>query len=451
MNDITELKDIAAETAVIGSILEHPEFLMHSDWLKAKHFSQEENGSIYWACNELMKKGITEFDSISLNNQLNSNDAVKKVMSSKNLSDIAEYIELSKYAARDQVEAYIDVAKTVFTYAYKRTAYRKTYEIQRECFGNDNLQSLDKKFHEVYVDLTDEFLFDNDIHSVGDVIDDVLTDILSARDGQMSGMPSKLKIFDNFWTYDKGELVVFAARMKSGKSALLMNEAIHKAENGIGTLVIDTELQTKTWILRLISMLTQIPTKRIKRGTALTPDEIDKISSAVNYIKQLNLTHVYMPSPDINKVYSLCKMMQMKKNIEFVIYDYIKADMNDASALSNELGRITTVLKNEIAGDMDLAVLAAVQLNRNNDISSSDKIAMYASTVNYWRFKTGQEMAEDGGIKYGNIYTYVKYNRNGDQQNEEEQMSVLFKGDTMTICDCEQPVREADTPFEISE
>ena len=100
---------------------------------------------------------------------------------------------------------------------------------------------------------------------------------------------------------------------------------------------------------------------------------------------------------------------------------------------------MTNFLKNEIAGELDMCVLAACQLNRENEIGSSDKIAMYASTVLRWRFKRPSEIANDGGIKYGNMYAQIYFNRNGKQQDRDEWLSLNFVGDHVTITDSEQP------------
>jgi DnaB-like helicase N terminal domain. len=79
-NNYNDLKDIAAETSVISTLLVHPEYILHTDWLKTNHFSQKENAAIYWAIDELYKKGITNIDDLNLNNQLSSDKAVKELM-----------------------------------------------------------------------------------------------------------------------------------------------------------------------------------------------------------------------------------------------------------------------------------------------------------------------------------------------------------------------------------
>lgn len=445
--NIEDLKDIAAEGGVIATILYHPEFVMHTDWLKTQHFTQRENAAIYWAVNELYKKGITNIDTLNLNNQLNSVESVKKLMTKHNLADISKFMELSQYACRNTVEEYVALCKTVTTLAYKREVFKRCNQIQQNCFSeNMTLQEIDNSTHKILNDLTEEFLFSSEIKTVGEEVDDLLQQIRDRQNEDGYGLPSKFKIYDRYFRFEPGELIVVASRMKAGKSALLTNEALDKAINGVPTLIIDSEMDDRMWYTRVLSSLTQIPVRRIKEGHWSIKEEND-IKKANKTLKKLPIVHKYMPVVDMDEVFAMCKILKYKMGLQFLCFDYIKANDLDASALSNKMGAITDMLKNEIAGNLGLCVLAACQLNRGMEISSSDKIAMYASTVVMWRFKTSSEIADDGGLQYGNIYTRIDLNRNGEMQDADEWMSLNFHGETMTILDCPQPSKNKN-PFE---
>ena len=446
MANYNDLKDIAAESAVISSLLNHPEFILHSDWLKPKHFSQSENGSIYWAIDELYKKGITNIDEINLNNQLASNKAISKVMAQHNLTDISKYLDLAGYATRDTIEEYIEVCETVRSYSYKRDLFKKSAEAQRLCFSNDNnVESLDNKVHRILNPLTEEYLITSELQPIGELGSDLLQQIIAKQTAEGFGLLSKFKIYEPYFHYEPGELIVLASRMKAGKSTMLLNEAFHKALQGVPTVVFDTELTDIMWYTRAIAHLSGVKVRRIKEGK-WSEDEKKRIMAANDQLKTLPIVHVYMPIVDISRVYAICKMLKYKMGLQFVCFDYIKGNDTDAFALSNRLGQITDVLKNEIAGDLGLCVLAACQLNKQNEISSSDKIAMYASTIIMWRYKSPSEILDDGGLDYGNIYTRIYLNRNGGCQDVDEHMNLNFVGDTQTITDCKQK-EKTDTPF----
>ncbi|MER2010420.1 MAG: DnaB-like helicase C-terminal domain-containing protein, partial [Psychrobacillus sp.] len=375
MYNVDDLKDITAESGVIASLLNHPEYILHSDWLRTNHFSQRENAAIYWAINELYRKGITNIDVLNLNNQLASNNNVRNLMVDHNLADISKYMELASYASRDTLEEYLELCNRVVSLAYKRTLYNKTLEIQRSCF-NDKLDMsvIDNNTHRILNDITEEYLVTSEIKKIGEESDDLLQQIIDKQTEEGYGIPSKFKIFDPYFHYEPGELIVVASRMKSGKSALLLNEAIHKAQQGIPTLIIDTELTDQMWFIRALAHLSQVKVRRIKEGK-WSEEERTKIYAANEAIKKLPIVHYYMPIVDMGKVYAMCKILKYRMNLQFLCFDYIKGNDLDAFALSNKMGQITDILKNEIAGDLNMCVLAACQLNKQNEISSSDKIA----------------------------------------------------------------------------
>ena len=103
-------------------------------------------------------------------------------------------------------------------------------------------------------------------------------------------------------------------------------------------------------------------------------------------------------------------------------------------------------MKNNIAGELGIAVLAGAQLNRNNQVADSDKMERYVSTSILWREKTSDEIMNDGGLDYGNYALSVCLNRNGPQMEEDEYISMNLDGDRMRIEQAKQPVKK-DNPF----
>lgn len=445
-----DLKDIKAEATVISTLMIHPEFILHSDWLKTNHFAETENAAIYWAISELYKKGITNIDELNINNQLNSDEAVKALMQKKNLSDVSKYVEYSKYAARDSLNDYEEFCDTIRNLAYKRELLKKAEELKRLCFTEtQTLQETDSKVHHIMANLTEEYMVTTDMDLIGEHADDLLEEIIKDQEDKTFGFPSKYEVFEPYFRYERGECIVLAARMKTGKSAFILNEAIHQALKGIPTLVIDTELTDKVWYKRALCHLAQVEFHRIRYGH-WTEEEKEKIHKANEIIKSLPLVHYYMPVIDMSKAYAMCKILKYKMDLQFLCFDYIKGDDTDAFALSNKLGKMTNILKNEIAGELDMCVLAACQLNKQNEISSSDKIAMYASTVIRWRFKLPSEIQESGGLKYGNVCAQIFYNRNGAMHDRDEWMNLNFNGNLMTITNCEQNIKP-EIPFDLRE
>ena len=89
-------------------------------------------------------------------------------------------------------------------------------------------------------------------------------------------------------------------------------------------------------------------------------------------------------------------------------------------------------MKNNVAGELNLAMLAGAQLGRNLMVADSDKIERYVSTSILWREKSTEELARDG-LSCGNFCLNVDLNRNGDCMSEEEYIDMNFDGGRMRI------------------
>ena len=144
--DISKISDLQAESGVIATLMYHPEFVLHTDYLKAGYFYDRFNGCMYWAVTELYKAGVDRIDSVNIENMINSNSAVKKTVAKYNTS-IIEFIDMAKYASRDTIEEYKLLVNTVVVLAFKRDLVKETNQIQSSCFDEAiDFQIVEKLF-----------------------------------------------------------------------------------------------------------------------------------------------------------------------------------------------------------------------------------------------------------------------------------------------------------------
>ena len=452
MNDINtkieELSDIQSESGIIGTLIYHPEFVLHTDYLKPNYFYGVENGCCYWAIQELYREGITNIDAYNISNKLQSHPGVSKTIEKYNMPAVQDFMELYKEIARHSLEEYKMLADNVVTLAFKRDLVKTLDKVSRNCFKNDiDLDTLSNNVYDELDNLTQKYISSTEVHTLGTEIDSIWEEICNRRsDNGVYGIPSKFNIFNDYFTYETGELVVVQAKYKRGKSVLLMNEVVHKLKNGVPTLVIDTEMQTRLYTERLISHITGIEIKRIKNGQ-YSKEEAQTITTCIAWLKEQPFVHIYDPQMTNEKMYSICKMLKYKIGLTFVVFDYIKSNETSTSDNYNILGAKCDFLKNKIAGELDLAVLSACQLNRMGEVADSDKINRYLSVGIKWDYKN-QEMIAKDGMECGNTFAKIYVNRLGQQMqedDEDEYIDFVFNGDTMTIVEAEQ--HETDNKF----
>lgn len=446
MKDISLISDNQAEAGVVATLVRHPDFILYTDYLRPKYFYNTENGCMYWAIQQLYKNGVTTIDAINLMNMLSSNKAVQREIDKYNLTNIQKFIDMSQYAVRHTIEEYKLLVNTVVTLAFKRDLYNVADEIEASCFNSEyDLSQLNSLVNKKINRLTEQYITSNDIVMFGDKVDDLWNEIKSrVTENGLYGIPSKFSSLNEYITYEPGELVLLKARMKRGKSAFFLNEAVHKIKNGVPTLYLDTEMQDRLFLERLLANLTGIPVKRIKTGE-YSEEEGNKLDQVNEWIKKQPFVHIYLPQTTDEEIYAIHKILKYKMNLEFSIFDYIKSNIQSAAENYNALGSRCDFLKNNVAGELNIAMLAGAQLNRNNAVADSDKIERYVSASILWRDKTTEELAKDG-LDCGNFAMTVDLNRLGEQMTEDEYIDMKFDGNLMRIEQAKQHKKE-DTPF----
>ena len=74
--DLSEITDYKAEAGIVSTLVYHPEFILHSNYLHEKYFYNVDNACIYWAIRELFNKKITNITALNIEQMLDSNKAV---------------------------------------------------------------------------------------------------------------------------------------------------------------------------------------------------------------------------------------------------------------------------------------------------------------------------------------------------------------------------------------
>lgn len=429
--NVSDIKNIESEAGVIASIIKHPEFTFYSEQLRYNYFTDIVNGYIYWAVQQLARKEVVTIDAYNIMNILSSNkytsERTEKEISIEILNDI---ITNSDYIARSTAEEYMVLVKNVVDAALRRSTYIKLAECERLCF-NSSEKDLEQKIYKTLDDVMLEFSTTTDVPQMKNEIDRLWSEIELRQNAGMAGLPFKFSELNNYATIDKGELFIFAAEQKQGKSIMLLNCAVDLLKKDKAILYIDSELNSRTFLCRLISHLTRIEFNRLRAGK-YTEEERNRIEKAKAWLKQKKFTHIYLPLFDSQSIYTITKKVKHTQGLDVLIVDYFKGNCDgDAFMVYSELGKVVDLVKNQIAGDMDIAALGAVQATAAQKIADSAKIARNASTIAFILDKTPEEIERDGK-ECGNKKLRVTLNRNGAQMSSDEYIDLSFNGNLIS-------------------
>jgi len=431
---LEDVQDKRAEAGVITTLIKNPSMISHSEFLQPRHFYDTGNQAIYWAISELSKKGVKEIDMFNLSQMIASTKSTQARLSDSGGDEhIRKLIQDAGYTARTNVEEYKDLAKTVSSLGFRRKLYESVRGYEQQCL--DLSKPLNQLNSDIITDLSEignAYVGNNEFKLYGEKVDQILETIESRRNADGTyGIPVKWDKLKQYISYVSGDLYLIMARYKKGKSLLLAEEQVEKAQMGLKTVLFDTELDDELVTLRLLSIVSGIPIDDIKAGK-IGEHNAQKYQDAIHFLKNAPFHREYSHAWD---EYSIQQRFELTKhklgNIDFFIFDYIK-DLNkknaSASELSSYLGNFTDYLKNGIAGRYGIPVLSAVQLNRSDEIANSDIIARYATAGMVWREKTFEEIQADG-VECGNHALEVNFNRNGGKTQEGDYLDFYVEQD----------------------
>ena len=259
-----------------------------------------------------------------------------------------------------------------------------------------------------------------------------------------SGIPFFIPELNEFATIDAGELFLFGGKEKSGKSMMLLQIAVDMIRQHKKVLYVDSELNSRMFTARLLAHLTKTEFMVLKSGR-YGKEIIEKIEKAIEWIKERDFTHIYLPMMDSQSLYTTVKKVSHMQGVDVLIVDYFKSG-GSTEAYENyaKLGEITDMVKNAICGSMNIAGIGAVQLTYQGKIADSARIGRNVSTVAFIQAKTPEEIQADGP-DCGNTKLRVGINRNGRQQSDSEYIDLNFTGNLIRY---DQARQHADSvPF----
>lgn len=436
--NVCDIKNIESEAGIIASIVMKPELTFYSEQLKPNHFSDSQNAYIYYAVCELAKRGIEKVDAYNITNILNMKEATKKQTETITIQALNDLIDVAKLIARESVEEYKLLVSNVLDAAFRRDTYNRLVECEKLCFNSTEVD-IEQKIYSALDDVMMEFSTATEVPQFKDVVDSLWGEIQARQDSGMAGIPFKFETLNAYATIERGELFIFAAEAKQGKSMMLLNCAVDLLKKDVAVLYIDSELNSRMFTCRLISHLTGIEFSSLKAGR-YTQEQKQCIDKAIAWLKTKKFTHLYMPMFDAQSIYTAVKKVKHTQGLDVLIVDYFKGKgEGDAFDSYQELGRFVDMVKNQICGDMNIAGIGAAQATSSGKVADSAKIGRNASTIALIQDKTPEEIEADG-IECGNKKLRICLNRNGAQMSSDQYIDLQFNGNLISYEEAKQHI-----------
>lgn len=426
------LSSISSESIVLGGLINHLDWIIEVSDLKVDYFSIDVNKIIYSVLKRLYKNGSTTCDIVDIYAVVETNAGHLKQLESYGGVD---YIEtLSELAEDKELGDIKSHAKTIIDCSYKNELNQTLVGLTNYVETNSDKpkEMIAKEVEGELLNLKGKYGSNGGLQVIGDDVDKYIKtlDVEGQRD--FCGYPTFSPMLNKFVSYERGEMVVYSGKLKSGKSQLVVNEVYRLCiKGGVPIAILDTELSTRFFILRLIARITGYNMKYIKTGKYKeNPKAVEKFKEAVELIRKAPLVHKYVFDMSQEDIFSELKKLKIQMNLQIVFFDYIKANVESTGDLQERLqmASMTNFLKNRVAGELNVAVVALAQTNPSIDgslrIFGSSQVAMFASTIIYLVRKSKEQYARDMNELGGNYYLFVKENRNGAQFSDDEDFGI---------------------------
>jgi replicative DNA helicase len=209
-----------------------------------------------------------------------------------------------------------------------------------------------------------------------DVISEVMAriELMSENKTGITGMKTGYKDLDNLTAgFQRGDLIILAARPSMGKSALALNFGMQMAHlNQLPVAVFSLEMPAEQLMMRMLSAKSRIGGSKLRTGFLEGTDHL-ALTEAANDMRQTPIYFDDTPGIKVAEIFAKCRKLQAEQGLCAIIIDYIQliTGSHRSENRQQEVSEISRSLKS-LARELKVPVIALSQLSRAVD-SRTDK------------------------------------------------------------------------------
>jgi len=229
----------------------------------------------------------------------------------------------------------------------------------------------------------------------------------------VTGLPTGFNDIDESTTgFQKGELIIIAARPGVGKTSFALNMLVNsciKNEQKYKGLIFSLEMTAEQLISRMVCSYANISGMSLRRGQLSSQDSYN-LSLAMQDFEKAEIYIDDSSSGTPIEIKAKARRIKKEKGIDFIIVDYIQMMRLDRKVENKqvEVSEISRSLK-LLAKELNIPVIALAQLSRNpekredkkpvlSDIRDSGSIEQDADVVMFIHRKFLKEETDEATI-----------------------------------------------------
>ena len=352
-------QSIEAEQSVIGSmIIDKSAIAQVAEKLTEDDFYRDGHKIIYKAIFEMFKNDMA-VDLVTLLEYLKSTDDAEKAGGVTYIPEVSSSVPTTA-----NLSSYIKIVeeKSILRRLIKASTaiIEDSYNKQGEVEG--------------VLDLAEKKIFDiaekrstSDFESLSDVLERGFLEIerLFNNKGQITGVPSGFTDLDAKTSgFQKGDMVLIAARPSMGKTTFALNIAENAAlREGKSVVIFSLEMPKEQLAYKLLCSEANVDMLKLRTGN-LDDKDWENIARATGPLSKAKIYIDDTAGVTVMEMRSKCRRLKMEYGIDLILIDYLQLMSGSSSEnRQQEVSEISRSIK-ALAKEMECPVIALSQLSR---------------------------------------------------------------------------------------
>lgn len=410
---------LETEQALLSSMLAYPssvqvasELALHPD-----HFYAEAHKRLFKVMMEMYEEG-KPIDAASLVARLKDFQQLASVGGAAFIMDLSESSVSSAntkyYIGVIQDKAYL---RNLILTAQKIAA--ETYDTSLEL--DDVMDQAEKELLNVTrTRRTAEFKNSKEV--VGTVLENIQK--MSTSHSSITGTPTGYRGLDRLTNgFQKGDLIILAARPSMGKTAFALNVALNAAQiTKQAVALFSLEMPAEQLITRMLSVKSRISGQTLRTGQINSNNEWNALNEAASDLKQAKIFIDDSPTVRVAEIFSKCRKLQTEHPLALIVVDYIQLISSSSKSNSDnrqqEVSEISRGLK-ALARELNVPVIGLSQLSRSVEQRADKKPQL-------------SDLRESGALEQDAdlvvfLYRQAYYDRDEDRPDTEKTEVLISK------------------------
>ncbi|MDT8719298.1 replicative DNA helicase [Clostridium sp. 19966] len=353
-------QNIEAEQSVIGSMLiDKTSIAQAAEVLKGDDFYRDSHKVIFSAILDLFQKDMP-IDLVTLIEHLRANDKLEASGGITYITEISDSVPTTAH-----LQSYI---KIVEQKAILRKLIRSSTNIIEECYSKQDdvekvLDGAEKKIFDIAEKRTT-----NDFEAISTVLERGFLEIerLFNNKGQITGVGSGFRDLDSKTSgFQKGDMVLIAARPSMGKTTFALNLAEHAAlREGKSVVIFSLEMSKEQLAYKLLCSQANVDMLKLRTGN-LDDKDWENIARVSGPLAASKIFIDDTAGMSVMEMRSKCRRIKIEHGIDMIMIDYLQLMSGNSSSDSRqqEVSEISRSIK-ALAKEMQCPVIALSQLSR---------------------------------------------------------------------------------------